>query len=304
MTASSKMMRLGTRGSPLALAQANMVRAALLKAHDWNDEAIEIVTVTTSGDRIQDRALAEVGGKALWTKELDRALLEGEIDFAVHSMKDVETLRPPEIMIAAMLERADVHDRLIGAASLDALAQGARLGTSSPRRTAQLLRLRPDLKPILLRGNVATRIARIEAGDAEASVLAAAGLDRLGMPEVGHALDLLPAPAQGAVGIETLAANQPVRSALAAINHAPTFACVIAERAFLKALAADCHSPVAALAQIDGEQIRLRAEILLPDGSECQAGELRFLASDAGGPEQLANALLAKASPELRKSFG
>jgi hydroxymethylbilane synthase len=304
MSSPANRMRLGTRGSPLALAQARMVRDVLFAAHGGAADAVEIVAITTSGDRIQDRALAEVGGKALWTKELDRALIEGEIDFAVHSMKDVETIRPVEIVIAAMLERADVKDRLIGAASFEALPLGARLGTSSPRRTAQLLRLRPDLKPVLLRGNVATRIARIEAGDAEATLLAAAGLDRLGMADVGHPLDLLPAPAQGAVGIETLAANRPARAAIEAISHAETFACVMAERAFLKALTADCHSPVAALARIEGDTIYLRAEILLPDGSECEAGESRFPRGDAAGPAELAARLLTAASPALRAVFG
>ena len=304
MNSPSKAMRLGTRGSPLALAQARMVRDALLAAHGWGGAAVEIVTITTSGDRIQDRALAEVGGKALWTKELDRALVGGEIDFAVHSMKDVETIRPSEIALAAMLERADVRDRLIGAPSLEALPHAARLGTSSPRRTAQLLRLRPDLQPVLLRGNVATRIARIEAGDADVTLLAAAGLDRLGLGDIGHALDLLPAPAQGAIGIETLAANERARLALGAINHSPTFICVMAERALLKALNADCHSPVAALAQIEDGAIQLRAEILLPGGSECQAGVSRFSSEDQAGPAKLAEALLAKASPALRAIFG
>ena len=272
-------LKLGTRGSPLALTQAQMVKAALNAAHGWADDAIEIVPVRTSGDRIQDRPLAEVGGKALWTKELDRALADGAIDFAVHSMKDVETIRPAEIVIAAMLERADVRDRLIGAPRIAGLRDGARVGTSSPRRSAQLMKLRPDLEIVLFRGNVDTRLSRLNLGEADATLLAAAGLDRLGRSDIGVAIEpeeMLPAPAQGAVGVETLAANEGLRAALAAIDHAPTSRCVLAERALLAAVAADCKSPVAALAQIDGDAIRLRAEILTPDGREHEAGEMRI----------------------------
>ena len=155
--------RLGSRGSPLALVQANLVRDALAGAHGWPREAIDIAVIRTTGDRVQDRPLAEIGGKALWTKELDRALLAGEIDAAVHSMKDVETVRPPSIVLAATLPRADVRDRLIGAASIDALPERAVIGTSSPRRRAQLLRLRPDLQVVSLRGNVDTRLAKLAA---------------------------------------------------------------------------------------------------------------------------------------------
>lgn len=163
--------RLGTRGSPLALTQAGMVRDALMAAHGWDD--VEIVVVRTTGDRVQDRALAEIGGKALWTKELDRALLAGEVDACVHSMKDVETIRPAEIAIAAMLPRADVRDRLIGADTIEALPHGAVVGTSSPRRRAQLLRRRPDLNIVLLRGNVDSRLGKLAAGEVDATLLAA-----------------------------------------------------------------------------------------------------------------------------------
>jgi hydroxymethylbilane synthase len=299
-------LRLGTRGSPLALTQARMTAAALCAAHGWSEEVISIVPIRTSGDRIQDRPLADIGGKALWTKELDRALFDGEIDFAVHSMKDVETIRPDGIVIAAMLPRADVRDRLIGAASLDTLPEGARIGTSSPRRAAQLRRRRPDFRIVPFRGNVDTRLARLEQGEAEATLLAAAGLDRLNRAEIGVPIAIeamLPAPAQGAVGIETLAERGDIRALLAAIDHAPTSACVRAERALLAALGGDCRSPVAALAICDGDQIFLRAEILSEDGSACEQGEIRF-ATDA--PEQagvLARALLARASPALQAHF-
>lgn len=299
-------LRLGTRGSPLALTQANMVKSALMAAHGWADDAIEIVPIRTSGDRIQDRALADVGGKALWTKELDRALADGGIHFAVHSMKDVETARPAEIVIAAMLPRADVRDRLIGAESLAALPEGAVIGTSSPRRAAQVRRARPDASVTLFRGNVDTRLAKLAAGEADATLLAAAGLSRLDRPDVGAPIPIetmLPAPAQGAVGIETLAANADMRAALAAIDHAPTSACVRIERALLAALAADCRSPVAALAEpaADGAY-RLRAEILTEDGGEQSGGE-----AIVHGPDEaaaLAANLLARASPRLRRLFG
>jgi hydroxymethylbilane synthase len=169
-------LRLGTRGSALALAQARKVAAAIETAQRWPDGWVQIVEITTTGDKVQDRPLAELGGKALWTKELDRALLAEEVDFCVHSMKDVESVRPKEIHIAAVRPRGDVRDRIIGAESIDALKKGATVGTSSPRRTAQLLRLRPDLKIVPLRGNVETRLAKVEAGEVDATLLAAAGL--------------------------------------------------------------------------------------------------------------------------------
>src|SRR5215210_8043131 len=191
-------LRLGTRGSPLALAQARKVAAAIETAQRWPDGFVEVVTVTTTGDTVQDRPLAEIGGKGLWTKELDRALLAGELSFCVHSMKDVESIRPKGIHIAAVRPRGDVRDRLIGADSIDALKQGAIVGTSSPRRTAQLLRLRPDLKIVPLRGNVETRLKKVESGEIDATLLASAGLKRLGI-DAGTAIPteiLLPAPAQ------------------------------------------------------------------------------------------------------------
>ncbi|MCP3731603.1 hydroxymethylbilane synthase [Sphingomonas sp. MG17] len=300
------MLRLGTRGSPLALVQANLVRDALLAAHGLAPDGIEIVPIRTTGDRVQDRPLAEIGGKALWTKELDRALLAGEIDFAVHSMKDVETIRPDSIAIAAMLPREDVRDRLIGADSIAALAHGARIGTSSPRRAAQIRRIRPDLAIVPLRGNVDTRIAKVAAGEADATLLAAAGLERLGRPEVGATIPLdmmLPAPSQGAVGIETRAGDQATRELLAAIGDRATETCVLTERALLAALAADCHSPVAALATIEDGQLRLRAELLASDGSEHVAADRAGLSGpDAAG--EAARELLAAASPALRALFG
>jgi hydroxymethylbilane synthase len=303
-------LRLGTRGSPLALTQARMVVDALTTAHGLAPDAITIVPIRTSGDRIQDRALADVGGKALWTKELDRALFDGDIDFAVHSMKDVETVRPERIVIAAMLKRADVRDRLIGAEAVAALPPSACVGTSSPRRAAQLARARPDIRTVLFRGNVATRLAKLLAGEADATLLAAAGLDRLGHGAVGHAIstsEMLPAPAQGAVGIETLGNAHDIELLLTAIDHRDTSLAVFAERAFLAELGADCRSPVAALMVRDGADWRLRAEILSMDGKLCEAGEATVAGDDpaahAAMAADLARSLLGRAPTALRTLF-
>jgi hydroxymethylbilane synthase len=304
----ARTLRLGTRGSPLALWQADMVADALRRAHGLGADAIEIVPIRTTGDKVQDRALAEVGGKAVWTKEIDRALLDGVIDLAVHSMKDVETIRPAEIAIAAIPPRADVRDRLIGAESLAALPPNPRVGTSSPRRAAQVRRARPDATILLFRGNVDTRLKKLADGEADATLLAAAGLDRLGRQGVGAAVgidEMLPAPAQGAVGVEARADDDAVLALLAAIDHPATSACVLAERAFLAALGADCRSPVAALAEMAGrDAIHLRAELLSEDGALFEAGEVTFGLGDAAGPAGLARALLYRAPPALRALFG
>jgi hydroxymethylbilane synthase len=297
-------LRIGTRGSPLALAQARMVAAALRDAHGWGPERIEIVPITTTGDQIRDRPLAEIGGKALWTRELDRALLEGLTDISVHSMKDVETIRPPALAIAAMLPRADVRDRLIGAESLAALPQGARFGTSSPRRAAQLLGRRPDLRIVPLRGKVETRLRKIELGEADATLLASAGLDRLGKPEIGVVLDdFLTAPAQGAVGIEVRSDDRRTHILIQAIDDHDTHACVAAERRLLEGLGGNCRSPIAALAQIESGYVRLRAELLSEDGSAREAGEARFPLVDRAAPLDLAHAMLARAAPSIRALF-
>ena len=294
--------RLGTRGSPLALTQAGMVRDALMAAHGFDD--VEIVVIRTTGDRVQDRALAEIGGKALWTKELDRALAAGEVDACVHSMKDVETIRPAEIAIAAMLPRADVRDRLIGADSIEALPHGAVVGTSSPRRRAQLLNRRPDLEIVLFRGNVDTRLGKLAAGEVDATLLAAAGLDRLERFDTGTPLaveTMLPAPSQGAVGIETLAGS-PAYDLVAAIDCAETHACVAAERALLAALGATCHSPVAALATRNRDGIRLVAELLDEDGTDRITGEAAGDDGVAVGAA-LAADLLDRAPATIRALF-
>ncbi|HEX8374477.1 MAG TPA: hydroxymethylbilane synthase [Geminicoccaceae bacterium] len=298
-------LRLGTRGSPLALAQARMVATALRDAHGWGPELIEIVAITTTGDQVRDRPLAEIGGKGLWTRELDRALIEGRTDMSVHSMKDVETIRPPELRIAAMLPRASVSDRLIGAQSLAALPSGARFGTSSPRRSAQVLARRPDVKIVTFRGNVETRLRKIDLGEADATLLASAGLDRLGHGEVGVVLDdLLPAPAQGAVGVEVRAGDGRVAAFIHAIDDRPTHDAVRVERRLLAGLGGSCRSPVAALARIEGADVHLRAEILSPDGRESQSCDVRFPLGDEAAPDDLARQLLGRASPALRSLFG
>lgn len=298
-------LRIGTRRSPLALAQAEMTMAALKDAHDLPDEAVVLVPMLATGDKIQDRPLADIGGKALWTKELEWALIDDQVDIAVHSMKDVETVRSDSFIVTAMLPRADVHDRLIGADSLDALKPGARVGTSSPRRAAQLQRQRPDLQIVPLRGNVATRLAHIASGEAEGTLLAAAGLDRLGMSDVGAELPLtqfLPAASQGAVGIDRLSSRDDLIPFLHAINDAATFVAVNAERALLAALGGNCHSPVAAYAVVEGSTIRLKAEIFTNDGAEMHSDEITY-GQNEDGPAQLAQTLLSRASPELRGIF-
>ncbi len=303
-------LRLGTRASPLAMAQANMAAAALIAAYGIAPEAIEIVPMTATGDKIQDRALAEVGGKALWTRELDAALDGGRIDIAVHSLKDVETLREPRFALGAMLERADPRDRLvvrdgIAAAAIADLPHGARLGTSSPRRAAQIRRLRPDLETTLLRGNVATRLGKLAAGEVDATLLAAAGLERLGMHAVGTvqpAEILLPAASQGAIGIECRADDAATRALLRGIDHEPTHRAVAAERAFLAALGGDCRSPVAAYARwlADGT-LRLDAEIYSEDGADRAIGET--LVPDPAAAEALARRLLVEAPESVRRLF-
>ena len=301
-------LRLGTRASPLAMAQAHLTMAALTAAHPGL--AIEIMPMTATGDRILDRALAEVGGKALWTRELDAALGEHLIDFAVHSMKDVETLRPAAFHLAAMLPRADVRDKLIvrsdwSATSIAELPQGARVGTSSPRRAAQLKSLRPDLATPLLRGNVQTRLGRVADGTVDATLLAAAGLDRLDMGDVGMAIsidDLLPAASQGAVGIECRADDARMQGLLAAIDDAPTRRAVEAERALLAALGGDCRSPVAAHASQDaGGRWMLRAILFAEDGSEQVFDQAELV--DADAPAHMAQRLLASAPPAIAALF-
>ena len=305
-SATAVVLRLGTRRSPLAMAQAQETRARLCAAHGWAETAVMLVPLTASGDRIQDRPLAEIGGKALWTRELDAALLAGKIDLAVHSAKDVETLRPPAILLAAVLPREDVRDVLVGAASIAALPQGARVGTSAPRRAAQLLHARPDCIIVPFRGNVATRLARLAAGEAEATLLALAGLNRLGRHGTGHPLAAdhwLPAPGQGAIALECRADDAATRALLAAIDHAPSHTALRAERALLAALGGNCHSPVAVLTTPDGPALILRAALFSPDGAERVEASARIAPRDETVPARLAATLLAQAPAAITAHF-
>ncbi|BBC72233.1 hydroxymethylbilane synthase [Altererythrobacter sp. B11] len=299
-------LKLGTRRSPLAMAQAEEARARLCHAHGWDANAVELVPVVASGDKVQDRPLAEIGGKALWTRELDQWLEEGRIDAAVHSLKDVETIRPPQFTLAAILPREDKADRLLGAASLAALPRGAVVGTSAPRRAAQALHARPDCTVVTFRGNVATRMAKLAAGEADATFLAAAGLARLGQEDVGHRLDpaeWLPACAQAAIALECRTDDARTREWLAPLDHGPSRAEVMAERALLAGLGGSCHSPIAVLCDFSEGMLAMHAALFSPDGAERVTGEARFAAGDTEAPARLAADLLARASPGIAAHF-
>jgi len=282
------LLRLGTRGSKLALTQAGLVRDALAAAIPAlaAPDAIEIVAIRTTGDAIQDRPLAEAGGKGLFVKEIEEALLAGRIDAAVHSMKDMPTAQPPGLAIAAFLPREDARDVLIAsdAQRIADLKRGATVGTSALRRKAQLLHRRPDLQIVNFRGNVDTRLAKLKAGAADATLLALAGLKRLGLvtgtpvPEE----EILPAVGQGAVCIECRSDNHRLHDWLHAINHAPTATCVSAEHAMLVVLDGSCRTPIAGHAVLEaGDALYLRGLIVKPDGSELIATERRGSAADA-----------------------
>jgi hydroxymethylbilane synthase len=300
---SDVILRLGTRGSPLALAQARMVRQAIASAHGFDPERIELKVIRTSGDRIQDRPLSEAGGKGLFTKEIEEALLAGAIDLAVHSSKDMPTVLPAGLVLAAFLEREDARDAFVSrkAKSLAELARGAVVGTASLRRQALVKRMRPDLSVAPLRGNVETRLRRLDEGVADATLLALAGLKRLGIADVATAvLDLeafLPAVGQGAVGIETRADDARTRTLLEPVNHADTAIALAAERAFLAVLDGSCRTPIAGHATVSAGHLRFRGMILKPDGSEA------FETTRAGGIADAAK-LGADAGAELKARAG
>jgi hydroxymethylbilane synthase len=273
-------LKIGTRGSPLALIQAELTRAALLAAHPaLADPGIEILPIKTTGDQVQDRTLAAIGGKGLFTKEIEEALLDGRIDLAVHSMKDMPTVLPGGLMIGAMLEREDPRDALISpiAGSIAALPQGAVVGTASLRRQAQVLLVRSDLVIQPMRGNVGTRLDKLARGEAAATLLALAGLKRLGKISAATAIlsidEMLPAVAQGAIGIEVRENDSRLRELTAAIDHAPTSIAVAAERAMLAVLDGSCRTPIAGHAKITDAQMRLRGLVAEPDGSESHHAE-------------------------------
>ena len=265
---------LGTRGSPLALAQAREARRRLIAAHGWSEEQVAIEVIRTTGDMIQDRPFAEAGGKGLFTKEIDSALLEGRIDFAIHSAKDLPTALPDGVTLAGFLPREDARDALICAVadSFATLPQGARLGAASLRRQAQARRLRPDLRLQLLRGNVETRLRKVESGEIEATLLALAGLKRLGLADRARALldidDFLPAVGQGAIALSVREGNARIAEALAPISDEGTGIALAAERAFLAELEGSCRTPIAGYARLEGGALTLRGQVLRDDGSE------------------------------------
>ncbi|HEY6024511.1 MAG TPA: hydroxymethylbilane synthase [Pseudolabrys sp.] len=273
MAQSTASLRIGTRGSPLALVQARTVRSRLAAAAGVNEDTIELVVIRTTGDTIQDRPLAEEGGKGLFTKEIEEALLEQRIDLAVHSAKDMPTVLPDGLMLAACLEREDPRDVFISrkARTLAELPRGAHLGTASLRRQAIAMRVRPDLRVTPLRGNVETRLRKLDSGEVDATLLALAGLKRLGL--VGHATNImsaeefLPAVGQGAIGIEARGDNSRVRDILARIDHADTSTAIACERAFLAALDGSCKTPIAGHATISGNAVQFRGLIARPDGA-------------------------------------
>ncbi len=271
-------IRLGTRGSPLALRQAEQAAAALWAREP--DLEIEIVVIRTTGDRITDRRLADIGGKGMFAKEIETALAQGQIDAAVHSVKDMETALPEGFVLAAMLVREDPRDGLAGGAqTLADLPPGARVGTASLRRQAQMMAQRPDLAPVLIRGNVGTRLERVRTGEFDATFLAMAGLARLGLAKDAVPIapeEMLPAAGQGAIGLECRAQDSALRERLAAIDHEPTSRCVTAERTLLAVLDGSCRTPIAAYACLQNGELLLRGRLLTPDGAEmhevCRAG--------------------------------
>ena len=295
--------RIGTRGSLLALAQAHEIRDRLMAAHGLPEAAFEVRVIKTTGDRVTDRPLGEIGGKGLFTKEIEEALIEGRIDLAVHSMKDMPTVLPPGLGITCVLPREDVRDAFVSPAhaTLAGLPAGTVVGTSSLRRRAQLLHRRPDLQVVEFRGNVQTRMRKLTEGVAAATFLACAGLRRLGMEEMIRSAipveEMLSAVAQGAIGIETRLDDAGMIAFLAPVNHPDTEVRLTAERAFLAALDGSCRTPIGGLAVIEDEEIWLRGEIIRPDGTVRHATERR-------GPLTDVAALGTDAASELRRRGG
>jgi hydroxymethylbilane synthase len=297
-------LRIGTRGSPLALAQAREARDRLMAAHGLPEAAFAIVPIRTSGDRVLDRPLAALGGKGLFTRELEEALLAGTIDLAVHSMKDMPVLHPGGLGVTCLLPREDVRDAFVapGDVTLATLPTGAAVGTSSLRRRAQLLHRRPDLRVVEFRGNVQTRLRKLEEGVAAGTFLAVAGLRRLGMAAIARLPvspdEMLPAVAQGAIGLEQRLDDTSVAELLAPIHHPPTELRLTAERALLAGLDGSCETPIAGLAELGDGILRLRGEILRPDGSERQAHEVSGAADDAAAlGAEVAAVLRGRAGP-------
>lgn len=289
MSTDSNPIVIGTRESPLAMIQTETVAALLKQTHEFlaEDGMLVIDAVKTTGDIVLDRPLSEIGGKGLFTKELDRALMDRQVDIAVHSMKDLETWLPDGMAIGCILPREDPRDAFIGTnvKTMDELPVGARVGTASLRRQAQLLAMRPDLDVDVIRGNVQTRLRKLEAGEYDATFLAYAGLIRLGMEGVATQVigpeTILPACAQGAIGVTCRADDARTRAFLETLDHAPTRAAVMCERAMLDALDGSCRTPIAGLAEISGNEINLRGLVARIDGSEVLRGEQSGMVADA-----------------------
>ncbi len=297
-------LNIGTRGSPLALAQAHETRDRLRTAFGLPEAAFRICVIKVTGDQILDRALKEIGGKGLFTREIEEALLSGDIDIAVHSMKDMPTLQPEGLVLDCYLPREDVRDAFVspGVARLMDLPQGAVVGSSSLRRRAQLAHRRPDLQLVEFRGNVQTRMKKLGEGVAAATFLAMAGLNRLGMADVARSAidpeEMLPAVAQGAIGIERRINDPRTEAMLGAIHHRDTGLRLASERAFLLRLDGSCETPIAGLALLDGDDLWLRGEVLRPDGTQVITGERRGAAADgAAMGTDLAAELLGRAGP-------
>jgi hydroxymethylbilane synthase len=299
----TRVLRIGTRGSELALAQARETRARLVAAHGLAEENFEIVVISTSGDRIQDRPLSEVGGKGLFTKEIEEALLDRRIDIAVHSSKDMPTVLPDGLELSCFLEREDVRDAVIGraAARLEDLPEGAVVGSSSLRRQALIRRMRPDVEVVMFRGNVQTRLRKLDEGQVGATLLAHAGLRRLGLADIITQLlpvdSFPPAPGQGAICIESRIGDGEVRDMLDPIGHQVTEASLSCERAFLGALDGSCRTPIAGHARIEAGTIRFHGMILTPDGTEAHEIE-------ADGKQADAAAIGRKAGDKVRAAAG
>ncbi|RED18666.1 hydroxymethylbilane synthase [Pontivivens insulae] len=279
-------LKIGTRGSPLALAQAHETRRRLMDAHDMPEEAFAITVITTTGDAVQDRPLSEIGGKGLFTKEIEAALMDGRIDLAVHSTKDVANTLPDGLVLSTYLPREDVRDSFISRkhASIADLPQGAVVGCSSIRRRAQLLALRPDVSFVEFRGNVQTRLRKLDDGLAEATFLACAGLQRLNEPDLINPVPvdvMLPAVAQGAISLEQREGDEGVSALIAPLNHADTALCVRVERAMLAELDGSCRTPIGGLATLEGGDVVLRGEIVRPDGKISHSDEWRAPRADA-----------------------
>ena len=296
---------IGTRGSPLALAQAHETMGRLIRSTGLDENCFKIIVIKTSGDKIQDRPLSEVGGKGLFTKEIEDAMLDHGIDIAVHSMKDMPVICPEGLMLNCYLPREDVRDSFISTKykSISELPKGATVGTSSLRRRAQLLSKRPDLKIVEFRGNVQTRLRKLDEGVAEATFLACAGLNRLGRKDISNPIepeDMLPAIAQGCIGIEQRKGDIEIAEILSKINDKPASLRLAAERTLLAGLDGSCQTPIAGLAELDGEKMRLRGEVIRPDGSEVLRDEIICSVTES---VEIASSMAKRLRDQMGKDF-